>query len=131
MPGTENAGAVFIFQERTVLNTFLFSDSELPLRYIQKNVLRAPFSALRNSFCKNMKAKNAGSTQLWLDKCGSSIIFLAEAVSEHFFILARAEINETEPASGDPTEVLSITSITPHYIGITDFSPILRGLRVL
>lgn len=57
-------------------------------------------------------------------------IYLTGAVSEHFFIFARAEINETEPASGDPTEVLRITSITPHYIGITAFSPKLRGLRV-
>jgi hypothetical protein len=58
-----------------------------------------------------MKTKNAGSTQRWLGFLREQYIFPAAVVFEHFFFSPISNYLKTEPASGNPTEVLRFTFI--------------------
>ena len=111
MLGTKIAGAVFIFPARAVLNIFYPRPQNYRYGISENPSLRATFSALRNSFCNNTKVKNAGSTQRWLGKCGSSIYFRQRRFLNTFSFSHIFDYLKTEPASGNPTEGLPFTYI--------------------
>lgn len=107
---------------------------------ISKNSnFRVTFSAIRNSFCKNMKAKNAGSTQRWLGNCGSSIFIWQRWFLNTFFIVARVGINENrtsvEKTDGGSAHYKYYTALHRHYRfqpNIARFAgPVMRVRRFL